>query len=72
MQKERDFGWALLMLKEGYSLFRSGWNGKGMEIRLERAEGLSGLFITFLTADQKIVPWCPSQTDLLAEDWSIR
>lgn len=32
--EQRDFGWALKMLKNGRKLCRSGWNGKGMYIVL--------------------------------------
>ncbi len=28
-------------------------------------------YITMKTADDKIVPWLASQTDLLAEDWEV-
>ncbi len=28
-------------------------------------------YITMKTADDKIVPWVASQTDLLAEDWEV-
>jgi hypothetical protein len=28
-------------------------------------------FIAMKTADDKVVPWLASQTDILAEDWSI-
>jgi hypothetical protein len=34
-----------------------------------RAEVLP--YITMKTADNKIVPWLASQTDLLAEDWVV-
>jgi hypothetical protein len=28
-------------------------------------------YITMKTADNKIVPWLASQTDILADDWSV-
>lgn len=28
-------------------------------------------YLEIKTADNKLVPWLPSQTDILAEDWSI-
>jgi hypothetical protein len=28
-------------------------------------------FIAMKTADDKVVPWLASQTDLLAEDWEL-
>jgi hypothetical protein len=33
----RDFGWALDLLRGGYRATRSGWNGKGMWIVLQKA-----------------------------------
>ena len=35
--EERDFGWALRMLKCGYKVAREGWNGKGMYLWLKPA-----------------------------------
>ena len=34
MDKEGTFGWAVDRLKNGYSVARSGWNGKGMYLWL--------------------------------------
>ena len=31
---ETNFGWALRMLKQGYKVARTGWNGKGMFLYL--------------------------------------
>lgn len=72
-----DFGQALNKIKEGKRVARSGWNGKGMwlmiidnatypyyEFRYEIAP-----FIVMVTVDRKFVPWTPSQTDVMAEDW---
>lgn len=32
--EERDFGWALRLLKQGKRVAREGWNGKGMWLAL--------------------------------------
>jgi hypothetical protein len=87
-----DFGWALGMLRDGRRLQRTGWNGKGMWIALQKgypdgipinantaeATGLpAGTVCKFLpylmmrTATGDFVPWLASQTDILADDWSI-
>jgi len=77
-----DFGWALGALKNGKKVSRTGWNGKGMWLELVPADCWTKLFgnttdyencpfISMKTADDKIVPWLASQTDLLAEDWGI-
>jgi hypothetical protein len=69
-----DFGAALAALKLGRRVARSGWNGKGMRIELVKGDS-SALryarlpYIQVFTADEMIVPWLASQTDLLANDW---
>ena len=73
-----NFGEAIAALKSGKLVAREGWNGKGMWLIL-MAEGETTLsndetyeaapFIVMKTADNKIVPWLASQTDVLAEDW---
>lgn len=83
------FGEALLALKTGEKVARSGWNGKGMFLFLVAGATfkvsrppLLGIFpegtevnylphIDMKTADDKVVPWLASQTDVLAEDWAI-
>jgi hypothetical protein len=72
---------AVEALKQGQRVARSGWNGKGMY--LQYVDGAdwdiftmnAGLpfrsFIVMKTADDQIVPWLASQTDVLAEDWEV-
>lgn len=71
-----DFSSALLVLKMGQRVERAGWNGKGMWLVLVNAwqpvdlvMGEAVPFIAMKTADGKLVPWSPSQTDVLANDW---
>ena len=79
-----DFSDALMWLKEGKRVSRSGWNGKGMfllliaggawgfECDVEGVDGhVASAFICMKTADNKLVPWFASQTDLLSTDWQI-
>ena len=80
-----SFSEALPALKAGYKVCRSGWNGKGMWLKLIGSEdwtvsvnhlgdvvGLIGLpWIGMKTADDGFVPWLASQTDLLADDWMV-
>ena len=65
------FGDALLSLWDGYGLSRTGWNGSDQYIRLRRPDQktnvLPYLYITVVTGNR--VPWVPSQTDMLADDW---
>jgi hypothetical protein len=77
-----DIGWAVGAMKLGERVRRPGWNGKGMWLVLvgHNAWGAVSDAITFRvkdrapfvamkTADDKLVPWLCSQTDLLADDW---
>ena len=78
-----DFGWALRQLKEGKKVCRSGWNGKGIYIELQRPDEHSKMtqpYIYIVTtglvsdnpdAPRGVVPWLASQTDMLAEDWMV-
>ena len=80
-----NFGQALEAVKSGAKIYREGWNGKGMylaliagnTVRQAIAEHYGHAGETFpvldaiymKTADNKLVPWLASQTDILAEDW---
>jgi hypothetical protein len=77
-----NFGEALAALRDGKRVARSGWNGKNLWIRL--VPGDRGLYpdaaeqpaypcrpyIEMKDAQDYLVPWLASQTDLLSEDWS--
>jgi hypothetical protein len=71
------FGEAVEALKDGCKVARHGWNGKGMWLTYIHGQkttdaGYETLpFIAMKTADDKIVPWLASQTDILAEDWMM-
>ena len=72
-----NFGKALELLKQGKKVARKGWNGKMMWLILLEPDLVGETFeryplvpyIAMKTADDKIVPWLASQTDVLAEDW---
>jgi hypothetical protein len=79
-----NFGDALALLKKGAQVARLGWNGRGMFLRLEnwnqaptvkfehKGHGYEVLpFIVMKTADNKLVPWLASQTDMLSDDWVL-
>lgn len=74
-----NFGQALEALKNDHKLARSGWNGKNMFIYHvpEGSTELDGLviecnpYIAMMTAQNTVVPWLASQTDLLADDWAV-
>lgn len=81
--KDMAFGSAITAMKDGHRVARSGWNGKGMwliyiggneydvdaPLRFNTTE--LAPYIAMKTADNKLVPWLASQTDVLAEDWQI-
>ena len=78
-----SFAEALTALKAGKRVSREGWNGNGMwlvlisqshyDVAVGKAGGASHLkpWIALKTADNGLVPWQASQTDVLAEDWLI-
>lgn len=80
MNKQFDFAVALRELKEGNKVARSGWNGKGLWLELQRPDAhskmtLPYIFISYPKDAQNTpgarVPWLASQTDLLADDWMV-
>ena len=86
MSESVNFGQAVEALKSGKRVARRGWNGKGMWLGLVEgydynpdagratayALGCQKLpWIGMKTADNCFVPWLASQTDILAEDWTI-
>lgn len=79
-------GQAIEQLKKGKRVAREGWNGKGMWIMLIDSDmwitsvGPSQVagptphrlpWLAMKTADNGLVPWLASQTDILAEDWQV-
>lgn len=76
-----NFGQCLEMLKDGNKMCRSGWNGRGIFIELQRTDAHSKMTHPYIYIDstglqtdntaspKNIVPWISSQTDMLAEDW---
>lgn len=81
------FGLAIEALKKGLRVARAGWNGKGMWlVMIQQASwqvnptvnremggySLDALpWIGMKTVGNGFVPWLASQTDVLAEDWTI-
>ena len=78
---QNDFGWALKVLKDGGSVQRSGWNGVGLWLELQRPDSHSKMTLPYIYIcypdDAKNTPgarcpWLASQTDVLAEDWKLK
>lgn len=78
---EYDFGGALSALRHGKKVQRAGWNGKGMWIKRQFPDANSKMTHPYLYIEYpeghpaypngSRVPWFPSQTDMLTEDWSV-
>ena len=76
-----DIGWAVVQLKNGNRVRRSGWNGSGMYLQLKNPGKSSKIERPFVFIKPPYgadgyesggrVPWVCSQTDLLGEDWEI-
>lgn len=81
-----SFGLAIEALKAGKRVARAGWNGKGLCLELQRPDAHSKMTLPYVfmsypstpaseTAPANHinarVPWLASQTDMLADDWSI-
>jgi len=83
MAKYLDFGDALKALKIGKKVVRKGWNGKGIFIEGQFPDEYSkmtgaylfidttGLQTTNNDAPKVRTPWLPSQTDIMAVDWTV-
>ena len=69
-----NFGQAIEQLKLGNKVSRKGWNGKGMWLGLQVPDANSKMSLPYIymkTADNNLVPWLASQTDMLCEDWEM-
>lgn len=69
-----NIGDTVVALKSGQRVARKGWNGKGMYLELQHPDAHSKMTLPYVymkTADDNLVPWLCSQTDLLAVDWEI-
>lgn len=75
-----NFGQALEALKAGQNVARAGWNGVGLWLTLQVPDAHSKMTLPYIfmsyppdakTTPGARVPWLPSQTDVLAEDWRI-
>ena len=78
-------GWAVHTIKNGAKVCRSGWNEKGMWLRLyspyndkefpiqeiEPCDGTPSDWIGMKTTDNTFIPWLCSQSDILANDWEM-
>ena len=69
-----DIGEAVKALYDHKKVMRAGWNGKDMYLELQVPDDHSKMSLPYVymkTADNHLVPWLCSQTDLLACDWEV-
>lgn len=82
-----DIGTAISAMRDGARVARTGWNGKGMWLYLVPANSYPAQtdaakaafgenvpyreYVAMKTAQDDVVPWVASQSDLLADDWYI-
>jgi hypothetical protein len=63
---------ALVLLKQGKSLARKGWNGKDLLVQAQFPTPDSKMTLPYLYIEYPNgakCPWLASQTDLMSEDW---
>lgn len=74
------FEWALSRMKSGAKVMRRSWNGKGIFAALQPVESGDSMDFPYLYFDNSglsnnptgfrgRIPWIPSQSDLLMDDW---
>jgi hypothetical protein len=67
-------------MRSGLSVARTGWNGKGLQLKLQTPDENSKMTLPYVYMEYPEdavntpgarVPWLASQTDLLATDWFV-
>jgi hypothetical protein len=74
MVPDGNIGWAVEHMRQGMKVRRTGWNGKGMYVKLQVRDAGSKMTLPYVymsTVHGDLVPWLCSQTDLLATDWEL-
>lgn len=75
MKEKITFGQAFeLMMLDGVSIARRGWNGQGQQVSVQMPDEHSKMkhpYLYIKPVNGDLVPWTPSQTDLFAEDWYV-
>jgi hypothetical protein len=78
VERGMNFGQALALLKSGFKVARTGWNGKGLWLEIQRPDDNSKMTLPYIFMSYPVdakttpgarVPWLASQTDILADDW---
>ena len=67
-------GEAIKEMHNGERVCREGWNGEGQYLVLQVPDAHSKMTLPYIyirTVQGDFVPWLPSQTDILANDWQV-
>ena len=68
------FGKAIEAMKDGKCVARQGWNGKGQWVALQVPDEHSKMrrpYFYICPVGGDLVPWVPSVSDCLADDWCV-
>lgn len=65
------FGDAIVELKKGNRVQRSGWNGKGMSLYLKTFQGYDPVIVMVTATGTHQPGWLASQADILSDDWLL-
>lgn len=74
LEKPMNFSEALIMVKLGMRIARTGWNGKHMWVAAQYPDTHSRMTEPYLfmrNAQGGLIPWLISQGDVFAEDWVV-
>lgn len=70
-----DFGRAIVELRNGNRVQRTGWNGRGMHIQYRPTEVVDGIFyneyLLIKNVNDSVSTWVPSINDVFATDWQL-
>ena len=75
-----DFSDALKHIKRGFQVFNTGWNGRGMFLEMQVPDEHSKMGLPYIYINMpndhplfpaKMVPWTPSQLDLMSDGWEV-
>jgi hypothetical protein len=75
-----SFSEALIAVKKGQTIQRSGWNGVGLKVKAQFPDENSKMTLPYLYIEYPEdhlflpgakCPWLASQTDIMAEDWDV-
>jgi hypothetical protein len=67
-----NFGDALSAVKNGSRISRSTWNAPGQYVMLQMPDKYSKMqrpYLYLSPVDGNLVPWVPTISDVLADDW---